>query len=67
MRPTTLAIIGAGSWGTALAIVLAPKFEQVRLWVYEKDLAERMNCDAGERRFSAGFPIARECRDGYGP
>jgi glycerol-3-phosphate dehydrogenase (NAD(P)+) len=38
----TLAIIGAGSWGTALAIVLAPKFERVRLWVYEEDLAARM-------------------------
>lgn len=38
----SLAIIGAGSWGTALAIVLAPRFEQVRLWVYETDLAERM-------------------------
>ena len=37
-----LAIIGAGSWGTALAIVLAPRFERVRLWVYEADLAERM-------------------------
>ena len=35
----TLAIIGAGSWGTALAIVLAPKFERVRLWVHEQDLA----------------------------
>jgi len=37
-----LAIIGGGSWGTALAIVLAPRFEQVSLWVYEADLAERM-------------------------
>jgi glycerol-3-phosphate dehydrogenase (NAD(P)+) len=37
-----LAIIGAGSWGTALAIVLAPRFPRVRLWVYEADLAERM-------------------------
>jgi glycerol-3-phosphate dehydrogenase (NAD(P)+) len=37
-----LAVIGGGSWGTALAIVLAPRFEQVRLWVYEADLAERM-------------------------
>jgi glycerol-3-phosphate dehydrogenase (NAD(P)+) len=37
-----LAIIGAGSWGTALAIVLAPRFQRIRLWVYEKDLAERM-------------------------
>ena len=37
-----LAIVGAGSWGTALAIVLSPKFHRVRLWVYEADLAERM-------------------------
>ncbi len=39
----TLAIIGAGSWGTALAIVLAPRFERLRLWVHEADLAARMN------------------------
>ena len=37
-----LAIIGGGSWGTALAIILAPRFPRVRLWVYEADLAERM-------------------------
>lgn len=35
----TLAIIGGGGWGTALSVVLAPRFERVRLWVYEKDLA----------------------------
>ncbi|HVP00203.1 MAG TPA: NAD(P)H-dependent glycerol-3-phosphate dehydrogenase [Bryobacteraceae bacterium] len=38
----TLAIIGAGSWGTALAIVLAPRFDRVRLWVREADLAARI-------------------------
>lgn len=37
-----LAIVGAGSWGTALAIVLASRFPRIRLWVYEKDLAARM-------------------------
>lgn len=37
-----LAIIGGGSWGTALAIVLAPRFDQVALWVFESDLADRM-------------------------
>ncbi|HVX66232.1 MAG TPA: NAD(P)H-dependent glycerol-3-phosphate dehydrogenase [Bryobacteraceae bacterium] len=37
-----LAIIGAGSWGTALAIVLAPRFDEIRLRVYEQDLAERL-------------------------
>ena len=30
-----LAVIGAGSWGTALAIVLSPRFERVALWTHE--------------------------------
>ena len=38
-----LAIIGGGSWGTALSIVLASRSESVTLWVYEKDLAGRMS------------------------
>jgi glycerol-3-phosphate dehydrogenase (NAD(P)+) len=38
----TLAILGGGSWGTALSIILAPRFDRVRLWVYEHDLAARM-------------------------
>ncbi len=37
-----LAVIGAGAWGPALSIVLAPRFERVRLWVYESDLARRI-------------------------
>ncbi len=37
-----LGILGAGSWGTALAVVLAPRFERITLWVFEADLAERM-------------------------
>jgi glycerol-3-phosphate dehydrogenase (NAD(P)+) len=37
-----LAIIGGGSWGTALAIVLAPRFAKTSLWVFEPDLALRV-------------------------
>jgi glycerol-3-phosphate dehydrogenase (NAD(P)+) len=37
-----IAIIGAGGWGTALAIVLSRSVEEIRLWVYEQDLCERM-------------------------
>lgn len=37
-----LAIVGGGSWGTALAIVLAPRFEEVGLWVYEPELAAQI-------------------------
>ncbi len=35
-----IAVIGAGTWGTALAKLLADKGHNVALWVYEKDLAE---------------------------
>ena len=37
-----LAIIGGGAWGTALSCVLAPRFGEVRLWVKEADLAQRI-------------------------
>ncbi len=53
----TLAIIGGGSWGTALAIVLAPRFPTVRLWVYESDLAARMNCSRENDLYLAGCSI----------
>lgn len=38
-----LAVIGGGSWGTALAVVLAPRFEQTRLWVFEPAIADAIN------------------------
>jgi len=53
----TVAIIGAGSWGTALAIVLAPRFPQVRLWVYEPDLAARMRESRENDVYLPGFSV----------
>jgi glycerol-3-phosphate dehydrogenase (NAD(P)+) len=37
-----LAIIGAGSWGTALSIALASRFSRIQLWVHDPSLAARM-------------------------
>ncbi len=37
-----IGVIGAGSWGTTLANLLAKKGRDVTLWVYEADLAARM-------------------------
>lgn len=37
-----IAVIGAGSWGTTLADLLAKKGYPVTLWCYEEDLAERI-------------------------
>ena len=53
-----LAIIGAGSWGTALAMVLAPRFARVRLWVYEPDLAARMSASRENDVYLPGFQVA---------
>lgn len=39
---TKIAVIGAGSWGTTLANLLAKKGYPVTLWCYEEDLAERI-------------------------
>ncbi len=52
-----LAIIGAGSWGTALAMVLAPRFDQVRLWAHESDLTERMARTRENDIFLPGFAL----------
>jgi glycerol-3-phosphate dehydrogenase (NAD(P)+) len=53
----TAAIIGAGSWGTALAIVLAPRFERIRLWAHEADLVERMFSTRINDVFLPGFSL----------
>jgi len=52
-----LAIIGGGSWGTALAIVLAGRFDSIRMWVYERDLAEQMQRDRENVVYLPGFEL----------
>jgi|YNPMSStandDraft_1061717.scaffolds.fasta_scaffold06342_5 glycerol-3-phosphate dehydrogenase (NAD(P)+) len=70
-----LAIVGAGGWGTALAIVLASRFERVQLWVHEADLAGRIRATRENDLYLAGFRLPEnvlastemaECLDGVG-
>src|SRR6266704_6873133 len=38
----SIGVIGAGSWGTTLADLLAKKGKAVTLWAYEKELVAEM-------------------------
>jgi glycerol-3-phosphate dehydrogenase (NAD(P)+) len=40
---SAVAVLGAGSWGTALANHLAAKGEDVMLWAYEAEVADAIN------------------------
>jgi len=61
---TPLAIIGAGGWGTALAITQARAQRPVRLWVYENDLAETMVRTRENSIYLPGVPIPETVRIG---
>ncbi|HJT88896.1 MAG TPA: NAD(P)H-dependent glycerol-3-phosphate dehydrogenase [Bryobacteraceae bacterium] len=53
----SLAIVGAGSWGTALSIVLAPRFPDIRLWVFEPEVADAICSIRENSTYLPGFPI----------
>ncbi|MCH7977348.1 MAG: NAD(P)-dependent glycerol-3-phosphate dehydrogenase [Acidobacteria bacterium] len=52
-----VAIIGAGGWGTALAIALARKAGTIRLWVFEPDLCESLRKTRVNDLYLPGFRI----------
>lgn len=53
----TIGVIGAGAWGTALAMLLADKGHNVTLWMYEKDLAEETSRTRENRVYLPGFTL----------
>ena len=59
---TTVAVLGAGSWGTTLANVLAQKGHEVRLWAYEQEVVEGINSRHQNPVFLEGCPLAESIR-----
>jgi glycerol-3-phosphate dehydrogenase (NAD(P)+) len=57
MDTKKIAIIGAGSWGTALSLHLAEKTEQISLWVYEKELCNIILKERENKWFLPGFSL----------
>jgi glycerol-3-phosphate dehydrogenase (NAD(P)+) len=55
--PNTIAVIGAGSWGTALAVLLAKNGHQVNLWVYEREDYQAIRKERENTRYLPGVPI----------
>jgi glycerol-3-phosphate dehydrogenase (NAD(P)+) len=54
-----IAVIGAGSWGTALANLLAKKGNAVRLWSHEPAVAEAIAASRENPRYMQGIPLDR--------
>jgi glycerol-3-phosphate dehydrogenase (NAD(P)+) len=48
---TRIGVLGAGSWGTALANVLAKKGYDVTVWSYEPDVADAINREHANMRY----------------
>jgi len=52
-----VAVLGAGSWGTTLAIHLARAGHEPRLWGNETDELARIERERENRKFLAGIPL----------
>lgn len=58
----TIAVLGAGSWGTALAIQLARGDMTVTMWGHNPDHIERLRLSRENSEFLPGFKLADNIR-----
>ena len=58
-----IAVIGSGGWGTALAVMLAKRDNEVTLWSFEDNEYQRLSNDRENRAFLPGvlFPEGLKC------
>ncbi|MGQ0560455.1 MAG: NAD(P)H-dependent glycerol-3-phosphate dehydrogenase [Gemmatimonadota bacterium] len=57
-----IGVLGAGSWGTTLANLLAKKGHDVRIWSYEPDVARAINETGENPKYLKGIPLAKQVR-----
>ena len=53
-----IGVVGAGSWGTALANLLAEKGYKIKLWVFEKEIKEQIEETRENKIFLPGFTLS---------
>lgn len=56
-----VAVLGAGSWGTALALVLAKNQHEVTLWAHRAEHAEELERTRMNERYLPGIPLPPNC------
>ncbi len=59
---TRIAVLGAGSWGTTLADLLARQGHDVLLWAYEAEVVRAVNQRHENTDFLVGCPLAPSLR-----
>ncbi len=58
INDTRIGVVGAGSWGTALANLLGLKGFKIEHWVYEKEVKEQIQEHRENKVFLPGFSLS---------
>ncbi len=54
----TIAVLGEGAWGTALATILVRNGHAVKLWCYHSEIADEINAHHTNTRYLPGFELS---------
>ena len=57
-----ISVLGAGSWGTALAALLASKGYAVTIWAYEEEVCRQINGDSENVTYLPGFKLSKNLK-----
>jgi glycerol-3-phosphate dehydrogenase (NAD(P)+) len=57
-----VAVLGAGAWGTALALVLARNKHSLRLWTHRPEHAAELQQKRENIRYLPGIPLPSDCQ-----
>ncbi|MDD3839935.1 MAG: NAD(P)H-dependent glycerol-3-phosphate dehydrogenase [Clostridia bacterium] len=55
----TITVVGAGSWGTAVSLMLAKKGYDIKLWVYETEVYEYIKLNHENHRYLPGVVLPK--------
>ena len=58
LNPLRIGVVGAGSWGTALANLLGNKGYKVDLWVFEQEVIEQISTLKENKVFLPGVSLS---------